>query len=53
MEIENLINWGELSRMLAGSRSAITRSRVPKKHKEAINELLEFLEKWKQKNIPR
>ena len=36
MKPENLINWGELSRLLAGSRSVITKKRIGKKHEKPI-----------------
>lgn len=45
-EIDKLINWGELSRKLAGSRSAVTKKRIGKKHEEKVNELRELLKKW-------
>jgi hypothetical protein len=45
-KIDDLINWGELSRLLAGSRSAITRKRISKKHEEKINELRSMLKQW-------
>jgi len=44
--VEKLINWGELSRLLAGKRSSITRSRIPKKHAGKIQKLMTFLEAW-------
>jgi hypothetical protein len=45
-KIDKLINWGELSRLLAGSRSVITKKRIGKKHEEKVNELRELLQKW-------
>lgn len=45
-EIDKLINWGELSRLLAGSRSVVTKKRIGKKHEEKVNELRELLQKW-------
>ena len=45
-EIDKLINWGELSRQLAGSRSVVTKNRMPKKHEPKVNELRELLKKW-------
>lgn len=41
-----LINWAELSRTLAGDRSAITKDRIPKKHKETINNLIKSIDEW-------
>lgn len=47
---KKLLNWAEVSRSLANDRSAITRKRIPEKHKEAIEELLKCIEAW-QKGI--
>lgn len=44
--MENLINWGELSRILAGSRSVVTKNRMPKKYKQSVTDLIAALEKW-------
>ena len=41
-----LINWAELSRTLAGDRSAITKDRIPKKHKETIEALINSIAEW-------
>lgn len=41
--IDKLINWGELSRQLAGSRSVVSKNHIPKKHKEKVNELRELI----------
>ena len=46
MDTDKLINWGELSRTLAGSRSVVTKNRMPKKHEPKVNELRELLKKW-------
>ena len=46
-QVDNLINWGELSRQLAGSRSVVTKNRMPKKHESKVNELRELLKKWR------
>jgi hypothetical protein len=43
---EKLINWGELSRLLSGNRSSITRKRIPAIRQEKINQLFELLENW-------
>ena len=40
MNSENLINWGELSRRLAGSRETVRKNRIPKKHQPIVSELL-------------
>ena len=43
---DKLINWGELSRQLAGSRSVVTRNRMPKKHEDKVNELRAKIKGW-------
>jgi hypothetical protein len=48
MTPEKLINWGELSRLLAGSRSSITQKRIPKKHRAKIEALIEFIREWQK-----
>ena len=46
---KSMINWAELSRTLAGDRSAITKDRIPQKHSETINELIDSVADWMQK----
>jgi hypothetical protein len=46
METKDLINWGELSRLLSGTRSVVTRNRMPEKHVKDVNRLLKVIEKW-------
>lgn len=46
MKAEDLINWGELSRTLAGTRSVITRKRIGKKHEKKIARLIKILNVW-------
>jgi hypothetical protein len=43
---ENLINWAELSRTLAGNRSSITKDRIPISRQKSINQLLAAISKW-------
>jgi hypothetical protein len=43
---ENLINWGEVSRILAENRSSITKTRIPEKHKETIETLINSVADW-------
>ena len=45
-DIDKLINWGELSRILAGSRSVVSRNRMPKKHEKKVNELRAKITEW-------
>ena len=42
----DLINWGKLSRLLAGNRSSITTKRIPKKHSATIDRLKELIKQW-------
>ena len=44
--IDKLINWGELSRILAGSRSVVTKNRMPKKHQKKVNALRDKITEW-------
>ena len=46
MKPEDLINWGELSRILSGSRSVVTRKRMPKKHEKTVNDLINLITQW-------
>lgn len=48
-QAKSMINWAELSRTLAGDRSAITKERIPQKHSETINELIDSIANWLQK----
>jgi hypothetical protein len=53
MDSKDLINWGELSRRITGSRDAIRRNRIPKRHEAIVNRLLKLLDcwtKWIEKN---
>jgi hypothetical protein len=45
-KVDKLINWGELSRQLAGSRSVVTKKRMPKKHEKKVNELRAKITGW-------
>lgn len=44
--IENLINWKELSRVLAGNKECIRRNKIPKIYKDKVNELFAILDFW-------
>ena len=46
MSWKELINWGELSRIMAGSRMTIRKNKIPKKHEAKIKELEIMIEKW-------
>jgi|GEM_PF-2117054 len=45
MSAEDLISWGKLSRMLAGSRQTVRRNSIPKIHQPFIDELLKAINK--------
>ena len=44
-KIEDLINWGELSRLLSGSRQTVRKNKIPKIHQEFVKELLKAMDK--------
>lgn len=44
MSAKDLINWGELSRLLSGSRMTIRKNKVPKVHQPVIDELLSAID---------
>ena len=46
IKAKQMINWAELSRTIAGDRSAITKDRIPQKHSETINELINSIADW-------
>ena len=48
---ESLINWSVLSKLLTGTKENIRQNRVPKKHKEEVEQLLYYIEKWKEGKI--
>ena len=45
MNGEDLLNWGELSRMLSGSRQTVRKNKIPKIHKPFIDDLLKAMNK--------
>jgi hypothetical protein len=52
MDAKKIINWGELSRILSGTRSVVTKKRMPKKYKKAVNELLTVVTAWYDSQQP-
>lgn len=55
MGAKELINWGELSRLLSGSRMNIRKNRIPQKYEPEVSRLFEQIENWKsnlKKNSP-
>jgi len=49
--MEDLINWKELSRTLAGNQTSISRNRIPKKYQLKVDSLIAKLKEWEEKNI--
>jgi len=46
MSAQDLINWGELSRLLSGSRMNIRKNRIPEKYKEQVTSLVNCIKNW-------
>ena len=45
MDAKDLLNWGELSRMLSGSRQTVRKNKIPKIHRPFIEELIKAMDK--------
>lgn len=45
MDTKDLINWGELSRMLSGSRQTVRKNKIPKIHQPFVDELIKVMDK--------
>lgn len=45
-KVGNLINWAEVSRLLAGNRSVVSMTRSPKKYEQKVKELTDAVAKW-------
>ena len=45
--MKDLINWTELSIILAGNKTSVTQNRIPKKYQSKVNSLIDVLENWK------
>lgn len=45
MDARELLNWGELSRILSGSRQTVRKNKIPKIHQPFIDELLKAMNK--------
>jgi len=45
MDAKELINWGELSRMLSGSRQTVRKNKIPKIHQPFIDDLIKAMGK--------
>jgi len=46
MSAKDLINWGELSRLLSGSRMNIRKNRIPQKYEADVQKLISHIETW-------
>ena len=44
MKANDIINWGQLSRMLSGSRQTVRKNKVPIKHQPIVNELINAID---------
>jgi len=40
----DIINWGQLSRLLSGSRQTVRKNKVPIKHQPIVNELINAID---------
>jgi hypothetical protein len=43
---EDLVKWNVLARLFCNHRMSIAKTRIPKKHQAAINELLSLVQGW-------
>ena len=50
MDCKNLLNWKQVSLFLTKSDNNIRKNKIPKKHKEKVNELELFISFWIEKN---
>jgi len=53
MKAEEMINWGELSRFLAGSRQTVRKNSIPKIHQQFVNDLLKAMNKVISKRLDK
>jgi len=49
--IRNFINWSEVSRLLVGNASTITKGHTPRKHQQNIDDLLNMVNEWVKKQV--
>ena len=47
-EPKDLINWVELSRLLANNETSVSRNRTPKKYQDKVNSLIQSIDQWKK-----
>ena len=43
MKANDIINWGQLSRLLSGSRQTVRKNKIPIKHQPIVNELIDAI----------
>lgn len=53
MKAEDMINWGELSRFLAGSRQTVRENSIPKIHQPFVRDLLKAMNKVIYKRLDK
>lgn len=46
----NLINWVEVSRLLANNDTSVSRNRCPKKYQPKVDKLINVMEMWIENN---
>ena len=51
MNAKDLLNWGELSRFLAGSRQTVRKNSIPKIHQPFVNDLIKAMNKVISKRL--
>ena len=51
MDVKKLINWRELSRLLAGNSDSIRANKIPNKYKDKVNNLEKRIDTWSKKDI--
>ena len=47
-EPKDLINWVELSRLLANNETSVSRNRCPKKYQDKVNSLIQSIDCWEK-----
>jgi hypothetical protein len=50
MDVKKLINWRELSRLLAGNSDSIRANKIPNKYKDKVNNLEKKIDTWSKKD---
>lgn len=48
---KSIINWSVVSKLLTGKSENIRQNRIPKKHKEEVEQLLFYISCWKEGKI--